>query len=165
MIFSKKKHNSHTTPAMPERIHNQVDENEPYSLGIELPTVAAKKQTPISSDSFVIKRFKQKLPTALSISSYFRGTLTLDRSAVIEGIFQGELNCRGAVVIGEGAIVSGDIRCQELYIFGEVTGETEVEDKLEVFPEAKFIGTTTTENIVVHENCHFKGGYSNGYEN
>jgi len=76
----------------------------------------------------------------------------------INGKFEGELEARGNLAIGENGNVKVRIlRGEYITIEGKVSGDIESSKRLELLPTASVIGNIKTPTLVVNEGATLKG--------
>ncbi|MFH0905204.1 MAG: polymer-forming cytoskeletal protein [bacterium] len=77
------------------------------------------------------------------------GTLQTAGDIQINGEFKGKLITQGDVVIGEHAVVEADINGQNVYVAGEVVGDVNAIDKLEILETGKISGNVSSSALSV----------------
>jgi len=85
------------------------------------------------------------------------GKLTFDKTVRIEGSFKGEINSAGALVVGNGAFVEGEIRVGSALITGEVKGSIEAAERVELQSPARVCGEIKTPTLIIGEGTAFDG--------
>jgi len=85
------------------------------------------------------------------------GTLQTVGDIQINGHFKGKLITRGDVVIGEHGRVNANINGENVYIAGEVTGNVNAVDKLEILETGKINGNISSTALSVESGGVFKG--------
>lgn len=94
-----------------------------------------------------------KLETALNVNSISRisdgtvikGEILSPGDIRIDGSFDGKLQSKGRVVVGETAVIKGDIFCDNIDLWGKVEGNLYVKDTLAL-----------KEGCTVNGNLHIK---------
>lgn len=86
-----------------------------------------------------------------------KGTITESISIRISGHFEGRINSEGLVKIGEGGKIEGTINSPYVIIEGEMNGDIESADHVELRSKARMIGKINTINIVITEGSFYKG--------
>ena len=94
-----------------------------------------------------------KIETSLNVTSIRRisagtvikGEILSPRDIRIDGTFEGKLQSKGRVVIGETAVIKGDILCDNVDLWGKVEGNLYVKDTLAL-----------KEGCIVNGNLHIK---------
>jgi cytoskeletal protein CcmA (bactofilin family) len=94
-----------------------------------------------------------KIETSLNVNSISRisagtvikGEILSPSDIRIDGTFEGKLQSKGRVVIGETAVIKGDILCDNVDLWGKVEGNLYVKDTLAL-----------KEGCIVNGNLHIK---------
>lgn len=95
----------------------------------------------------------------LEVNASMQGELTFkdEVNLTINGSFQGKLNTRGFLLIGEKAYVKATILGEEITIAGRVEGNVIAERRLKLIPPANVIGEIKTPLLVVEEGAVLNG--------
>lgn len=76
----------------------------------------------------------------------------------INGYFEGDLEAKGSLVIGEKADVKGKIvKGDSVMIAGKVKADIVCSRRLELFPSARVVGNVETPILVMNEGAILKG--------
>lgn len=81
----------------------------------------------------------------ISSGTIIKGEIVSPGDIRIDGTFDGKIQCKGRVVIGETASIKGDIVCDNVDLWGKVEGNIFVKDTLSL-----------KEGCVVNGNLHIK---------
>lgn len=81
----------------------------------------------------------------ISAGTIIKGEILSPGDIRIDGTFEGRLQSKGRVVIGETAVIKGDILCDNVDLWGKVEGNIYVKDTLAL-----------KEGCVVNCNLHIK---------
>lgn len=103
------------------------------------------------------KKEGEDIKAFLGQGAEFVGKLIFDGSVRIDGIFQGEIHGQGSLVIGHGASVKASIDVKSIYIAGEVHGNIEVKEKINIHSTGRFSGEVHTPVFVMEEGAVFDG--------
>ena len=76
---------------------------------------------------------------------------------LIEGRVEGKIRGRRSVVIGESGNVKAQVHGAVVSVQGEVHGDCEAENKVEIAATGKVFGNISAERIVVSEGATFRG--------
>lgn len=90
------------------------------------------------------------------------GELITDSSIRIDGEVQGNITCAGKVLIGENAVIKGNLNCNEADVEGRITGDLKVEALLTLREKSKIEGNISTAKIEIHQGAIFLGNCSMG---
>jgi len=102
------------------------------------------------------KKGEQKV---LEVNAEMQGELTFKDpvNLIINGNFQGRLNVRGVLSIGERATVKADILGEDILIAGRVEGKITAEKRVRLVPPADVRGEIRTHLLVVEEGAVLNG--------
>ena len=92
------------------------------------------------------------IETGMQGNMKFNGPINLR----ISGSFEGELETKGTLIIGENATVKAGIRGENIKIQGKVKGDI-ICTRLELTPTARLIGNVETSGLVINEGAILKG--------
>jgi len=90
------------------------------------------------------------------------GQLSFQGPARIDGVVDGEVNCRGTLTIGDGAEVKAKITGQIVIIRGKVEGNVTARERIELLAPARVIGNIDAPRLVIAEGVVFDGDCSMG---
>lgn len=94
---------------------------------------------------------------ALTNGSKIIGNIFADKDFRIDGEVEGDIQCKGKVVIGQTGQLKGTISCVNAEIIGTVTGEILVAETLTLRSSANVTGEVKTRILVVEPNAVFNG--------
>ena len=99
----------------------------------------------------------EKVETVFSETTSFDGTLKFSTSIKIEGNFKGKIISKGYLMVGENARVRANIKVNSIVIAGEVKGNVEADDRLEMLPTGKLYGNIKTKKLKMADGVVFEG--------
>lgn len=98
------------------------------------------------------------ITTILGEDCNFQGTIHTQRSLRIEGRFEGgEINAQGDVIIGEKSIVKATIFAKRVIVSGEVIGNIETTNGLQITSTGKVYGDLKGDQLLIEEGAIYKG--------
>jgi cytoskeletal protein CcmA (bactofilin family) len=103
------------------------------------------------------KKEVEEIKAFLGQGAEFIGKLIFNGSVRIDGSFQGEIYGQGSLVVGEGAMIKANIAVKSIYISGDVQGDIEVEEKINIHSKGKFSGNVHTPAFIMEEGATFDG--------
>ncbi len=103
------------------------------------------------------KKEVEELKAFLGQGAEFEGKLIFNGSVRIDGKFQGEIFGQGSLVVGQGATVQGNIAVKSVYISGDVQGNIDVNEKINIHSTGKFSGDVRTPVFIMEEGAFFDG--------
>jgi cytoskeletal protein CcmA (bactofilin family) len=90
------------------------------------------------------------------------GVLSFQGAARIDGVVEGEIQCQGALTIGEGAEVRAKISGQAVVIQGKVEGNVTAKERVELRAPARLTGNINSPRLIITEGVVFDGDCSMG---
>lgn len=102
----------------------------------------------------------------LDVDAGMQGTLAFKDPVKlrINGSFEGRLDTKGSLIIGESAVVRADINGEEIVVSGKVTGNIVAEKKLAILASAHVVGDVTApllsveSGAIIHGKCQMLTG-------
>jgi len=115
----------------------------------------------------MLKREKNE-KKILEVDASMQGTLAFKDpvNLRINGSFEGKLDTKGSLIIGENASVHADINGDEIIIGGKLTGNIVAANSLKVLSSAHIVGDINTPSLsvetgaVIHGKCQMLTGVS-----
>jgi cytoskeletal protein CcmA (bactofilin family) len=92
----------------------------------------------------------------------FQGDLSFRGSFRIDGHFKGKINSESMLIIGEEGKVEADIKVGYLIVNGEVKGNIQAADKVEIHSRGRVIGTVSTPKLAVEEGAYMEASCHTG---
>jgi len=81
----------------------------------------------------------------------FSGELTFD------GKLDGEIQTDGALILGDGAVINGNINAQSVVVRGKVNGNINAKEKIDIKTKAELFGDIRSVKLVIEEGVTFVG--------
>lgn len=102
-------------------------------------------------------QINDSIQTIVGIESSLTGEINTESSIRIEGHFSGKINSQGEVFIGSKSKVKADINAMRLVVSGELEGDVEVLDSIEIFSNGRLKGNISGKKLIVNEGAIFLG--------
>lgn len=80
-------------------------------------------------------------------------------SVRIDGMFKGNVEINGSLVLGDSGSISGDVHATYFLVAGEVTGNIACDTQLHFASGSKVFGDVQAASLIVDEGAHVKGRY------
>ncbi|MCL2198621.1 MAG: polymer-forming cytoskeletal protein [Defluviitaleaceae bacterium] len=80
-------------------------------------------------------------------------------SVRIDGIFKGNIEIDGSLVLGDSGSVTGDVRASYFLVAGEVNGNIACNSQLHFASTAKVVGDVQANSLIVDEGAQVSGRY------
>lgn len=97
-----------------------------------------------------------KIETVIGPNAHFRGDVQSDGGMRIDGIFEGNVEVIGNLVIGESAKVVAEITAQNVSISGAVKGNVNG-NRVEILETGRVWGDLTINSLLLNEGAYFRG--------
>jgi cytoskeletal protein CcmA (bactofilin family) len=101
--------------------------------------------------------FSDQVETLIGHTTTLKGSLTSNGALRIDGQFEGDIATTADLIIGEAGQVKATISAKNAMVAGVVTGNMDVNDKLELLPSAKVVGDLKVGTLIIGEGAVFKG--------
>jgi cytoskeletal protein CcmA (bactofilin family) len=92
----------------------------------------------------------------------FEGTVSIKGTFRIEGEFKGDIGVPENMVIGKSGVVNAACKVKNAIIGGELYGNIEAENKIELQSGSRVEGDIKTKRLVIDEGVFFEGNCSMG---
>jgi cytoskeletal protein CcmA (bactofilin family) len=97
------------------------------------------------------------IDTVLAEDIDFQGVMKFSKSLMIKGKFEGEIDANGHLIIGPNAIAKATIKAAVITNYGQVVGNVEGTERVELFNNAKLTGDIKTPELIIESGCLFNG--------
>lgn len=101
-------------------------------------------------------RKDSKFEALIGNNTEFKGDITLNGMLRIDGKITGNI-IAGSVVLGDNAVVKGDIRAKSVIVGGRIEGNVDAEELAEIKHTGKLYGVIHTSKLSVAEGGIFEG--------
>ncbi len=100
---------------------------------------------------------RDEINAFLGAGTNYQGKLHFQGAVRIDGNFQGEVVSDGTLVVGQEAVVEGQIKVGQLVLSGNIQGEVEAMNKVVLHKTAHLQGNIRTPVLVVEEGAVLEG--------
>jgi cytoskeletal protein CcmA (bactofilin family) len=156
-LFSKEPENN---PKSRDAIKPATPASAPVAGPPAAPQPAHTEERPVFRTPSLTLQNAAPAPEArayLDKNSKISGKLFFEGPVRIDGQVDGEISASDAVVIGEGAVITAQVKAASVVIAGKVSGDIIAGKRVEIRPTAKVFGNLTTPVLVVHDGALFEG--------
>lgn len=104
----------------------------------------------------------------LASGTRLTGNISAEEDFRVDGVIEGNINCKGKIVVGPNSMITGNIECTNVEVWGQLTGNIFCTEsvvlrasshingdlktgKIEIEPGAKFEGSCSMSNSVKNE--------------
>jgi cytoskeletal protein CcmA (bactofilin family) len=126
---------------------------------VPAPAVEIKKEpTPVSSTPFRTPEADARNAATIGKAVKIIGQIFTKEDLYVDGDVEGTIESQdNKVTIGPNGRVQAGIRAREVIILGQVQGNVETTDKVDIRKDAKLVGDITTSRISIEDGALFKG--------
>lgn len=111
----------------------------------------------------MIKKETQ-ITTIIGMNAECNGSFSADGAVRIDGTINGDVVVTDTVILGGSGCINGDVNASKVVIGGEVFGNLNVPEKVELTSTARVIGDIMTNSLVIDENAVFQGNINMNQE-
>ena len=97
-----------------------------------------------------------KIAGLIDQGTEMNGDLTFKGSFRIEGNFKGTINSDCLLIIGERGKVEADVKVGQVVINGEIRGNIQASERVEIHSKGRVYGTIQTPKLVVEEGAYLE---------
>ena len=109
--------------------------------------------------------FDEQHYTFLGKGVDFKGTAQFEGTVRVDGKFEGEMHTDDTLIIGEHAVIKGNISGNVVVSGGKVQGNITAHQRVQLFNPAVVIGDIRTPNFSMEEGVSFQGMCDMGITN
>jgi cytoskeletal protein CcmA (bactofilin family) len=95
--------------------------------------------------------------TVIGEGLVIEGEFTSDDEVVVHGTVRGTLQSGGGVSVAHGAVVEADITGRSLSVAGNVTGNVNAADRVDIQAGGRLIGDVKASRLTIADGASFKG--------
>jgi cytoskeletal protein CcmA (bactofilin family) len=100
--------------------------------------------------------------TVLGPDTEFEGLLSFRGELRVEGVLRGEISAEGRLVIATGARVRARVRVDELVLGGELEGDVDARQRVELEATGRLTGHVHAPRLIVHDGALLDGHCQTG---
>ena len=116
-----------------------------------------KADTPAQSPKQSIsKTVSRDIETNIGPNCHIQGTIQSDGNMRIEGIFQGELDTAGNLVVAESAKLIAQVAANNVSVAGAVKGNISA-NRIEILETGRVWGDLTVNSLLLNEGAYLRG--------
>ena len=93
----------------------------------------------------------------LSVEVEVKGNLGFVGELTFDGKLEGDITSEGVLILGENAVINGNIRVGSVVVRGTINGTITAADRIEIKSNTQLFGDITTSTLVIEEGATFVG--------
>ena len=98
----------------------------------------------------------RQIETVIGPNCYFQGTIQSDGGVRIDGVFQGDVETTGNLIIGESAKVVAEIHANNVSVAGAVKGNISA-NRVEILETGRVWGDLKVNSLLLNEGAYLRG--------
>ncbi|MFN8595681.1 MAG: polymer-forming cytoskeletal protein [Anaerolineae bacterium] len=114
-----------------------------------LPTVASVPSSGGGSSA--------KIETLIGPTANFKGTIQSDGGLRVDGVFEGNIQIAGNLIIGETGKVIAEVVAQNVSVAGALKGTVKAQGRLEILSTGRVWGDISVSSFLIDEGGFFRG--------
>jgi cytoskeletal protein CcmA (bactofilin family) len=95
--------------------------------------------------------------TVIASNTKFEGTISGQDTIRIAGNFEGDITCEGMLWVEKGGKLKGPVNARWVIIEGEINGDIEATEQIELRSEGRVNGNISAAKIAIAQGCFFNG--------
>ena len=100
---------------------------------------------------------EKEITTIVADDLEIKGTIKFKSSVMLKGVFEGEIQSEGLLVVGPTAKVTATITTKTLISHGEITGNVIANEQVTLKSTSLHNGDISTPNIIIENGSVFNG--------
>jgi cytoskeletal protein CcmA (bactofilin family) len=96
------------------------------------------------------------LETTIGSNTFFRGDIQSDGGIRVQGVFEGNIDITGNLVITDGAKVVGEVTANNISVSGQVNGNVNG-NRVEILETGRVWGDLTVNSLLLNEGAYLLG--------
>jgi len=120
------------------------------------PPVEARTMSPLETSYPAAG--SDRTTSRLGQSLHFKGEISGNEDLHIDGSVEGLVHLEERkLVIGASAKMTADVIAREVVVYGNVKGNLQARDRIEIKKDGSVVGDLTTARIMIEDGAYFKG--------
>jgi cytoskeletal protein CcmA (bactofilin family) len=95
--------------------------------------------------------------TIIGESVQVKGNFESNGNIIVNGILDGEIKTKGAILVGDKAKISANIKAEEMAVKGEIVGNLKIGGYLSIGGSAKVLGDIECTQISIEKGAEING--------
>lgn len=104
-----------------------------------------------------MKKQEVEITTIIGRGAECNGDFNAEGSIRVDGVVEGDVTVTGTLIVGVAGCINGDINAKVIIVGGEVIGNLNAPEKIELTSTARVLGDIVTTTIIIDERAVFQG--------
>jgi cytoskeletal protein CcmA (bactofilin family) len=100
---------------------------------------------------------KEEINAFLGAATVYTGKLSFQGAVRIDGVFNGEIESDGVLIVGKDACVEGHLRVKELVLSGNFSGDIKAAYRVTIHKTGVLTGHLQTKALILEEGATLEG--------
>jgi cytoskeletal protein CcmA (bactofilin family) len=121
--------------------------------------VEIKKETiPVATNPFKVPEPDARGSASIGKAVKINGQIFSKEDLYVDGDVEGTIElAENKLTIGPSGRVQASVKAREVVVLGQIQGNVEAMDKLDIRKDAKLVGDIKTARIIIEDGAYFKG--------
>lgn len=104
-----------------------------------------------------ISQKTKKIDTYIGFDSHIKGDIESENSVSIDGKIDGDVTCKGEVIIGKNSVIIGNVKAYNVTASGHVKGNINADDFIKLTTSCTVEGDICARSFIADEGAVFNG--------
>jgi len=124
----------------------------------QTPIEVRKETIPVATNPFKAPETDPRSSASIGKAVKINGQIFSKEDLYVDGDVEGTIElAENKLTIGPSGRVQAGIRAREVVVLGQIQGNVEAMDKLDIRKDAKLVGDIKTARIIIEDGAYFKG--------
>jgi len=124
----------------------------------QTPIEVRKETIPVATNPFKAPETDTRSSASIGKAVKINGQIFSKEDLYVDGDVEGTIElAENKLTIGPSGRVQAGIRAREVVVLGQIQGNVEAMDKLDIRKDAKLVGDIKTARIIIEDGAYFKG--------
>ena len=119
-----------------------------------------EKKAPATTSAPSVERSTQQQQTVIGPGIHVIGNIRGQSNMELKGTIEGNVKLDGLLVVGAGGRLEGDVSADAVVVEGEILGNIDARDKVELCSNCKMKGDLRANSLSIKEGALFEGRVS-----
>jgi len=126
--------------------------------GSSRSAIASEKESSDSGETFALSGIEHPAHATIGATIKLTGRIFSSEDLYIDGEVEGTIEAlANKIILRHNGKVQADLKAREVVIFGELRGNVEAVERLEIRKNARLVGNIRTRRLVIEDGAYFKG--------
>lgn len=100
------------------------------------------------------------LHNVIAVGSKIKGDIISEGDIRIDGTVEGNITCKGKVIVGPSSTITGDIECVNLDLMGKIAGNILCSEVTTLKSTSSLVGNINSKGVIMEIGASFTGSCS-----